>query len=290
MKPGGVSVVVPVYNSKATIGECVRSLLNVDYPADLLELIFVDNGSSDDSLSILESFGDRVRILHESKRGAAAARNRGIREARFPIVALTDSDCRVDRNWLPPLVAGLADPEVGICGGAIRAWNPSDRMEVFGETIHDNGMSIHVYKPPSTASGNWASRRDVLIELGGFDEAFLRGEDSELSCRVHQAGLKMVYAPESIVYHRNENTLGGLFREGFHHGFHAIPLLEKHRELFLSFGYRPRYMGPYVQLWEHFKEYCSGSNPESSDCKLVFHAGKRLGRLAGSIKHEVLYL
>jgi glycosyltransferase involved in cell wall biosynthesis len=284
------SVVVAVYNSQETVGECVRSLLNLDYPAAEHELICVDNGSTDASGGILESFGGRIRVLREPKRGASAARNRGIRSARFPVVAFTDSDCAVDPQWLRHLVAPLKDPETGVSGGTILSRRPCNRVEAFGETVHNNCKAITYFKPPYSDSANWASRREVLLRLGCFDEAFLRAQDVELSCRILQAGLKLVHAPEAIVYHRNERTYGGLFREGFTHGMHSVALMERHRSFYESYGYRPRRLSQYRNLWAQFREYLSGKNPESAGCQVVFNGGKRLGRLAGSMRFGAVHL
>jgi glycosyltransferase involved in cell wall biosynthesis len=285
-----VSVVVPVYNSQITLDDCVRSLLNLDYPADRRELIFVDNGSTDRSTRILQSFGDRIRIVPESKPGPSAARNRGIRSARFPLVAFTDSDCTVDPHWLHHLVAPLQAPDVGVSGGTIRSQPSSNMVEAFGERVHDNRLAITYYKPPFVATGNWASRAEVLKQVNYFDEAFRRAEDCELSCRLLQAGFRFVYVAEAIVYHRNESTYKGLFLEGFSHGLHSIPLIERHRTFYASAGYRRLYLPHYRQLWTHLRDYLSGNDPEIAGCSLAFNVGKRLGRLAGSIRFGAIHL
>lgn len=277
------SIVVPVFNAAATVGECVRSLLALDYPAEQMEILCVDNGSTDGSLRILEGFGGRIRVLREARRGPGAARNHGLRAARFPVVAFTDSDCKADPQWLREIIAPLADPSVGAVGGAIRAWGPANRVALFGETIHDMRKAIEVCRPPYVATGNWASRRPALRELGGFDESFFRGEDTELSCRMLQAGLRLVHAPGAVVYHRNESTVRGLFVEGFQHGMSSIPLIERHRGFYDSFGYRGASLRAYGQLWRRWRE---GAPRES----LLFNAGKRAGRLAGSIRYGALHL
>ena len=285
-----VSVIVPVYNAAATIAPCVQSLLQLDYPADQFELILVDNGSKDGSLEILRSFGDRIRVLREEKRGASAARNHGIRAARFPLVAFTDADCIVDSQWLKHLVVPLSDPEVGVSGGAVLARRPCNRIEAYGETVHDNFRAITCYRPAYCDTASWASRAEVLQRLNYFDETFLRAQDCELSCRVQQAGLRLVFVREAIVYHRNESTWRGLFLEGMTHGRNSIQLLERHREFYAGFGYRPRNPAPYRQLWGHIKDFARGEKPETAACNVVFQAGKRLGRLAGSLQAGVLHL
>ena len=95
-----VSVIVPVYNRAKVIRPCLDSILAVDYPVDRLELIVVDNASTDDTPRVLEQYAARIRIIREAKRGPAAARNAGLRVARGEVAAFTDSDCQVEQSWL----------------------------------------------------------------------------------------------------------------------------------------------------------------------------------------------
>ena len=104
-----VSLIVAIYNAAATLRDCLESLLQLDYPRSHLEVLCVDNASTDDTPRILEGYGDRFRILREEKRGPAAARNAGLRRTVGEVVALTDSDCVVDPNWLGHLVGPLRD-------------------------------------------------------------------------------------------------------------------------------------------------------------------------------------
>jgi glycosyltransferase involved in cell wall biosynthesis len=283
------SVVVPVYNAEKTLDTCIRSLLNLEYPAEC-ELVVVNNGSTDGSARILKSFGDKIRILQESRRGAAAARNCGIRAARFPVVAFTDSDCSVDPHWLSHLVAPLADPNVGVSGGTIRSPRPCNPVEAYGDNVHDNSKAISFYRPPYVDTANWASRKTVLEELHGFDENFLRCQDVELSCRILQAGFRLAHAPEAVVYHRNESTYWGLCREGFTHGLHGIAVIERHRAFYRSFDYRPTRLKHYRFLLTDARDCIAGANRQSAACDMVFNASKRLGRLAGSIRHGAFHL
>ena len=97
-----VTVVVPAYNSQETIAGCIESLVNLHYPREKLEIIVADNGSRDSTVAIASRYP--VRVLREEQRGAAAARNCGIREARGEYIAFTDSDCQVAPDWLHELV------------------------------------------------------------------------------------------------------------------------------------------------------------------------------------------
>ena len=230
------AVVVAAYQAQATLADCLDSLTRLDYPRDRLELICVDNGSTDATAAIARKFAPSVICLTELTRGAAAARNRGIAAARGEIVAFTDADCTVSSQWLRRLVAPLADAAIGVAGGRILARRPCNWVERFGEQIHDHGTAITATEStPYAISMNWASRRDVLERHGGFDIALLRGQDVDLSFRITQSGLKLAYVDDAIVYHRNERTLTGLFREGYVHGYHNRSIVERHHGYLAEF-------------------------------------------------------
>jgi glycosyltransferase involved in cell wall biosynthesis len=266
------TVVVPAFNAAATIEECVRSLLALRYPRELLELVVVDNGSTDETQAVLAPHSDRVALIEESRRGPAAARNAGIRHARGEVVAFTDADCTVDPDWLRELVEPLRDSEVGIVGGRILARAGANEAELFGETIHDHHASILVWRPPYVITMSWASRRAVLEEVGLFDETLRRVEDVDLSYRIGRAGRRLVYRPEAVVYHRNERSLLGLAREGWQHGFYAPPVLARHAAYIAE-----------ARDWPQQAQLAPG-RPLPARYGRAFRAGKRVGRTMGRIR------
>ncbi len=234
----GVSVVVPVYNGSSTIADCLHSLFALRYPQEKLEIVVVDNASTDTTADILECYADRIRIAREEKRGPAAARNRGIVAARHDVVACTDADCIVHADWLRNIVGPLTDLQVGIVGGRILSRLPCNGIERFGETIHDHRKAIQVFTPPYVITMNWASRRRVLEEVGLFDVRLIRCEDVDLSWRLLQARYELRYAPGAIVYHKNEETLRGLFREGYLHGLWGVQVLKIQKDFVRQLGHR----------------------------------------------------
>lgn len=223
-----VSVIVPIYNAEETIEECVRSILALSFPSDELELLLVDNASTDRTPEVLAKYRGDVRLLYETTRGPAAARNQGLVNAKGAIVAFTDADCVVHTDWLKEIIAPLQEEDIGIVGGTILARQPCNAIEKFGELIHDHRKAIEVFQPPYVITMNWASRRAVLVEAGLFDARLLRQEDVDLTYRIMQAGYRLAFAPRAIVYHRNERTLLGLAKEGYAHGYHSIFLGHKH--------------------------------------------------------------
>jgi cellulose synthase/poly-beta-1,6-N-acetylglucosamine synthase-like glycosyltransferase len=289
-EPLTISVIVPVYNSQRTVAETIRSLRDLDYPRDALELIFVNNGSTDNTATILARHSHEIRIVNEPKRGRSAARNAGVRAARHTGVAFTDADCLADRAWLRQLVAPLENPEVGIAGGRILAVRPCSSVAEFGERVHDQARAIGVYKPPYASTANWASRRNVILETGGFDEEFVRGEDVDLAYRIVQAGYRLVYREQAIIHHRNELTLRGLFRQGFQHGFYSVQVLKKHCDFVQKFGHRRNQVRRYGRLVANAARILSRRADATTVYDTVFNSGKVAGKLVGSLRFRHLDL
>ncbi|HSQ00564.1 MAG TPA: glycosyltransferase [Candidatus Dormibacteraeota bacterium] len=268
------AVIVAVYNGAETLQDCLESLLRLDYPATRHEVIVVDNASTDATAAILSDYGGRIRLCFEERRGPAAARNRGLQATTAEVVAFTDADCTVDPAWLRHLVAPLPDPSVGVVGGRILSRRPCNRIEAFGEHIHDHARAMYECTPPYAITMNWASRREVLEAVGRFNETLLRSSDVDCAYRMVSAGYRLVYVPEAVIYHRNERTPWGLVHEGYVHAVHAPRVRALHRELLARARdpRRPARPAPPIPL-EHPPSHWSDALWRS-----LFLFGKRLGR------------
>lgn len=280
-----LAVIVAVYNGEATIEACIRSLIEMRTASYELELIVVDNGSTDRTRTIVGEFGDRLRLVTEPKRGPAAARNRGIREAASEWIAFTDADCVVEQDWLLELVPPLAEPGVGISSGKITSIEPCNPIERFGERIHDHRTAIEAQNPPYAITMNWASRREVLLHAGLFDEDLMRGSDADLAFRIHALGYRMVYRDSAVVHHRNERTLRGLFHEGFMHGFGAEGIRAKPEH---APAIRRRRFSTERRVMKSLRRLIAGGTPGrfESLCSVVFDAGKVAGEMKGRRAHR----
>ncbi|MDQ6914574.1 MAG: glycosyltransferase [Actinomycetota bacterium] len=278
-----VSVIVPAYNSAATIDACALSLLDLRYPGDL-ELRVVDNDSTDGTWHALRPYGHRIVVLRERTRGPGAARNAGLASATGEVVAFTDADCVVNRDWVTQLVAPLEDPAVGIAGGTILTTEPANDVQCFGEAIHDHRIAIEVYRPPYAITMSWASRAAVLRELGGFDERFLRGQDVELSYRMVQAGYRLTFVAGALVRHHNVATLPALFQKGFVHGFHGVRVRKRHESFLRRYGHRRVSPAAYTHIASSLRDWACGRDAPRAQCDAIFNLGKRAGKLLGSAR------
>lgn len=182
-----VSVVVPAYNSGRFIGEAIESVLQQGHRE--LELLVVDDGSTDDTPEVLARYGSRVTLIRQANAGAAAARNAGMRLARGRYVAFLDAD----DVWLPgKLAAQLAHleqhPDVSLCCTWWDLMHPdsSGTYIVHAHEPHRNALDGAGYSKLTYADllldcEVWTStvvlRRELLERLGGFNPALRRGQD-----------------------------------------------------------------------------------------------------------------
>jgi glycosyltransferase involved in cell wall biosynthesis len=244
-----ISVVVCTRDRPAELAPCLDSLLSLDYPA--FELIVVDNASrSPDTRAVAEQRG--VRCVREDRIGLDNARNRGIMEARHELIAFTDDDVRVDREWLRGIAYAFADPDVGAVTGLVApALLDTEARQLF-ELVY-GGMG------KGTVARNWtgdrmkdrekidahhigvganmAFRRELLLTLNGFDPSLdvgtpARGAgDIDMFHRILVAGRTIRYEPRALAWHRHRADLeelhGQLWDNGRSFGVH---LLRRFRE------------------------------------------------------------
>ncbi len=274
-----VSVVIPAYNSETFLGRCLESVLGCDYPAELLQIICVDNGSRDRTAEIARRFAPAVQLVLESKRGPAAARNAGLRAARQSIVAFTDSDCVVDRAWLRRIVEPIQAKRASAVGGRILARPEAGPVERFGELVHDHAKALEYFQPPYLITMNAAMPRELLLSLGGFDERWIRLEDVELTYRILGSGHSLAYQPDAVIHHHNRDTLPRLAREGFLHGYYRGEFLRAHREFIRTYRERSPMAHPAPPV-----EPPAASSLRPWQVRLfwnIFNCGKKAGEVTG---------
>jgi glycosyltransferase involved in cell wall biosynthesis len=191
-----VSTVIPTYNRAHVIGEAVESALGQTYPNT--EVIVVDDGSKDDTLERLKSYGDKVRVISQANAGPAAARNRGIAAARGDFVAFLDSD----DLWLPEKIKQQvalmerAGPSVPCClSNILMKFNSGDRASfdiALLEPSAEEGLWLNVDEVLATRivlfNQGIIIRRKVLDRIGGFDENIRYLEDHEFPLRLSLEG------------------------------------------------------------------------------------------------------
>jgi len=219
-----VSIVVPFYNSQNTLRDTVSSLLDQTFSKNNYEVVLVDDGSLDESISIVNDLIKKSEVSisivsQSSHKGCFSARNSGIVASGGEIIAFIDADMTADKNWLNNLVRPLLkdDKLGGVCG---RVASDQSRFLLFPLIVSQEGATEPSPCGPRFGSGNIAYRRSVLLSVGGFDENFdpkFRG-DSDLGYRVLKAGFKIAYESSAVAYHPIVNvSFTKLWKRSFLH-------------------------------------------------------------------------
>jgi len=215
-----VSVVVVNFNGRESLLKCLSSIRKSTYSN--IETIIVDNGSRDGSLDeVTKCFGDdpKIRLVRCSTNvGPARARNLGVQEAKGHLVAFLDNDAIPDTRWLVEVVKVFtSDSTVGACQSKLLTMKDPTRFDCAGDYltpfgfllqrveygIVDKGQFDTIEEIFSAKSASIIVRRDVLHEVEGFDaDYFMFVEETDLCWRIWLRGFKVLYVPNSIVYHR----------------------------------------------------------------------------------------
>jgi glycosyltransferase involved in cell wall biosynthesis len=250
-----VSVIVVCYNERENIAACLEALLAQRYDTGDYEIVVVDGDSIDGTTLVIEEYAardGRIRYVREPKKGTASARNTGIRNARFGLVAFTDADCAAPPDWLGNLArawreAVAADSRVAAVGG------PAFIPEGAGNFALAVKIGLNTYLASGgRVSGKHLPRKKFVVDLptlnviyektlfetiGYFDDGLKsEGEDAEFSYRILRSGRRLLYDPRPKVFHKYRPSPKSWWRNMLRYGRARGTLLVRHPEM-LNFTY-----------------------------------------------------
>ncbi len=216
-----INVIIPSYNGLHLLRVCIPSLLEVDYPSNLLEIYVIDNASTDRTLESIQREFPTVKVLrNDTNLGFATALNKAVEEIDAEFVAFLNNDTRVHNQW----IKGLLEPfelDGCVCSSSkILNWE-GNFVEFYGSYINFIGKGFEEKCPLDSIPSNEAPfqlfcpcgcsmliKKNDFMEYFGFDsDYFALYEDVDLGWRLNLFGKKIFYAPKSIVYHRPHSSL-----------------------------------------------------------------------------------
>jgi GT2 family glycosyltransferase len=237
-----ISLVLCTRDRPDHLRDALESLTNLDY--SVFEIIVVDNNpASGLTPPVVESFSEgRVRLVDAPGQGLSIARNAGVKSARYEIIAFTDDDVIVDHRWLTNLARGFARiGDVGCVCGMV----PSAELLTPAQSYFDRRVGwarrcepaiFDIDNPPTDdplfplhvaqfgTGANFAVRRSVILDVGGFDEGLGigspagGGEDIDIFLRILRQGHRLVKQPSAVVWHRHRQTVEELDAQIYGYG------------------------------------------------------------------------
>lgn len=233
-----ISVVVPVFNAEKTVCACLESLYG--QTCKPLEIIVVDNGSTDGTAAIIGEMIHRskdtpIQCLRENRRGPSFARNRGAFQARGEIIAFLDADCIANSSWLDCVSRSFSCSEIGAVAGSVIGFDRETTIGKFHALFTLRALpSSRLFHEFNLVSGgfpaaNLTIRSTLFRSLGGFDEKLpFFAEDHDLCARIYQSGVQIFFNKEAIVYHQHRQSLRSTWHQSFGFGTGHATMLKRH--------------------------------------------------------------
>jgi len=220
-----VSVIVPTYNEEKNIARCLTSIKNQDYPQDKVEVIVVDGMSEDNTVTIAKHH--KVRIIENKKRIVGNAMKLGVEEAKGEIIGMIVADLELpQKDWLRRMLSPFSDPTV--CG-TLTFFGVCENHPMINRCYHLMGgdptiISAHASKNNDSLvmtidnyypTGAPLLRKQLVLEAGNFKSFLPRSEDVDMSYRLMKMGYKLVFVPDTFVYHLYVDCFSSYLRKTY---------------------------------------------------------------------------
>ncbi len=215
------TIIIVNYNGKSLLKDCIETIYSTE--ASKAEIVVVDNSSWDGSVEyIKENFPDVRLIELDRNYGFAKANNIGVKNARGEYIVFLNNDAIVSKGWLQALLDVMSDNSIGVSGSKLLFYDFPEKINSAGANIVFNGGGYDIgfmeedrgqynitTERGAVCAASMMLRRDEFLRLGGFDDSyFMYFEDIDLCWRYWLSGYRVVYVPDSVVYHRFGGTTG----------------------------------------------------------------------------------
>lgn len=265
-----ISIILPVLNGEKTLAACLKSLLAQE--KDFLELIVVNNGSSDKTADIIKSFAKydkRLKYIFEPLRGRGKARNVAVKAVRGDVIVMTDADCLVPKNWLGDLTKKILTGEfkavMGFQDNAFINYWTKMRQLADEENILKKKKGVFI---AHLDTKNFACEAKILKELG-FDENLNSCEDFDLFLNLQKNDISIFFLPDLRVSHWHDASAREVFTTERSRAFSYAAILRKHnlpKERKIDF-----FSFPFWVFWQIIK------SPYQAPYRIISDLGRKIG-------------
>ena len=256
------------------------------------EVIVSDNGSTDESVKVVEAYRERLpdlRVVDSSdRRGPGHARNIGVMAATGDAVLFCDADDEVAPGWMAAMGQALYEHDFVACRLDAKKLNTPLQQESYWNSQEKGLINFHPRFLPFASGSSIGVKRSVHEAVGGFDESLIKFQDADYCWRIQLAGTKLHLVTNTVVYYRYRDSLRGMYKQMHRLGEYSVVLYKRYRPLGMSRVSQPWSRG--LREWKRLLLGLLGVRHPVGRIRWVREFGFRIGRLKGSIKHRVLFL
>ena len=219
-KTPNIAIIVPCWNEEKTIGGTVESILALDYPKEHLSIVLVDDGSTDNTAAVMDTYqgNPQIKVIHKKNGGKHTAMNLGIEQSpQAEFVGCLDADSFVASDALREIIGYFDDPKVASVTAAMSVHEPKTLLELMQNADYIHGITLRhtisslngLYVTPGPFS---FYRRSTILELGGFQKGH-NTEDLEMALRIQRGGYLIENAPRARVYTKTPKNVFALVKQ-----------------------------------------------------------------------------
>jgi cellulose synthase/poly-beta-1,6-N-acetylglucosamine synthase-like glycosyltransferase len=239
-----VTIAVPAFNEEKTLEGTILSAIALDYPAEKIKIIIVDDGSTDRTAEIAQKLinknkGHRIELLHQKNSGKGSALNQALDKAEGDLFVCFDADSLIQSNALRKMVPFFTQREIGSVIPMMKAAKPGNLIQklqwyeyLFGillKDVYGKNDCIHVIPGPFSMF-----RTSLLRELNGWDDKRNLTEDFELTLRIQKRNMRILQTHETSIYTHTPHTLKKLFKQRVRWYLGSLVNMMKHKDILFN--------------------------------------------------------
>ncbi len=289
-----LSVVIPCYNTASTISAQLEALAGQRW-SNSWEIIVSDNGSTDDTLQVVEHYRERLpslRIVEAfTRKGSAHALNVGSRAALGESLAFCDADDIVGAEWVAAMGDALSRYSFVAGRFETQKLNPA-WVQKSRANPQASGLPRYRYPPylSYAGGGNMGVKRALYDAIGGFDESLLLLHDTDFCWRLQLAGTELRFVPDAVLHVRYRSTLRGIYHQARGYAEYNVILYKRYLPLGMPLLSRKESLTHGADSLQSLLRLFLGVRTKADLARWIWQLGWWIGRLQGSVKERVYAL
>jgi glycosyltransferase involved in cell wall biosynthesis len=282
------SVIIPCFNVAKTISLQLDALKEQDY-GGTWEIIIADNGSTDETLKIVEKYKEKLPILTvvsaNERRGRPHALNVAAKIAKGDILLFCDGDDMADKAWVSSMAKAIQKYKF-VAGSLKEGTFQNQKFSKSRQITQQNGLQKYYYPPflDHAGGGNLGIQRELHNFVGGFDETMLRLADTDYCWRLQLSGVQLYYEPSSVMFMRMRETWKGALGQKWQWGCYNVFLYKKYR----PFGMPELTWKTGLKTWIELIKRVTRIRGRLAFKRWILQVAWKLGRIEGCIKYRVV--